>query len=49
MRRYLFTIFNLVLATAIAITVCEAEGLSNEGKLTDSTQTKGTFVGINDE
>jgi len=49
MRRKFFTIFTLVLATTIVISACKAEGLSNEGKLTDSTQTKGTFVGINDE
>ena len=50
MRRCFFTIFTLVLlATAIAISANKAEGLSNEGQLSDSTRARGTVVGIDDE
>jgi len=49
MRRWFFTIFTLVLATVITIGANKAEGLSNEGKMADSTNTKERFVEINDE
>jgi CubicO group peptidase (beta-lactamase class C family) len=49
MRRGLFTIFTLVIATTIAISACMAEGLSNEGPTPDSTNERGAGGAVDDE
>ncbi len=49
MRTKFFTVFSLVLATTIVISVCKAEGLSNEGQSSDSTRARGAVGAIDDE
>ena len=49
MRRCIFKIFTLVIVTTIAISADKADGLSNEGKLSDSTRARGAVEAIGDE
>ncbi len=49
MRRAFFKFFTLVLSTTIAISACNAEGLSNESQLPDSTRARGAVGAIDDE
>jgi len=49
MRRCFYTIFTLVLATAIVISVRNAQRHTNDGKLSGLTHTKEVVVGIDDK